>query len=381
MSLFLLTFFLLYSGLHLYIFFKVKGAITFGTIPTILLVIFITVMICAPVIVRVSEKYGFEFLARFISYIGYTWMGIAFFLFSCLILFDIYRFLIYICVALFNINVYAFSPSPRVGVVFSLLASFLISSYGYFEALNIHKETLTIKTSKIPKEIGKLTIVQISDVHLGLIVKEYRLKRILKKVKQANPDILVSTGDLVDGQIDNLKGLAELLNDINPKYGKFAITGNHEFYAGLDQALNFTKKAGFEILRGEALTVAGLINIAGIDDHAGKRYGLFREVSEKTLLTGLNHELFTLLLKHRPVVDNSASGLFDLQLSGHTHKGQLFPFTLITRLYFPNDSGVFNLQNKSYLYVNRGSGTWGPPLRFLSPPEVTVIELVYEDKK
>jgi len=381
MSLFLLTFFLLYSGLHLYIFFKVKGAITFGTIPTILLVIFITVMICAPVIVRVSEKYGFEFLARFISYIGYTWMGIAFFLFSCLILFDIYRFLIYICVALFNINVYAFSPSPRIAVVFSLLASFLISSYGYFEALNIHKETLTIKTSKIPKEIGKLTIVQISDVHLGLIVKEYRLKRILKKVKQANPDILVSTGDLVDGQIDNLKGLAELLNDINPKYGKFAITGNHEFYAGLDQALNFTKKAGFEILRGEALTVAGLINIAGIDDHAGKRYGLFREVSEKTLLTGLNHELFTLLLKHRPVVDNSASGLFDLQLSGHTHKGQLFPFTLITRLYFPNDSGVFNLQNKSYLYVNRGSGTWGPPLRFLSPPEVTVIELVYEDKK
>jgi len=381
MSLFLLTFFLLYSGLHLYIFFKVKGAITFGTIPTILLVIFITVMICAPVIVRVSEKYGFEFLARFISYIGYTWMGIAFFLFSCLILFDIYRFLIYICVALFNINVYAFSHSPRIAVVFSLLASFLISSYGYFEALNIHKETLTIKTSKIPKEIGKLTIVQISDVHLGLIVKEYRLKRILKKVKQANPDILVSTGDLVDGQIDNLKGLAELLNDINPKYGKFAITGNHEFYAGLDQALNFTKKAGFEILRGEALTVAGLINIAGIDDHAGKRYGLFREVSEKTLLTGLNHELFTLLLKHRPVVDNSASGLFDLQLSGHTHKGQLFPFTLITRLYFPNDSGVFNLQNKSYLYVNRGSGTWGPPLRFLSPPEVTVIELVYEDKK
>jgi predicted MPP superfamily phosphohydrolase len=381
MSLFLLTFFLLYSGLHFYLFLKIKGAITFGTIPTILLLIFITAMISAPAVVRISEKHGFDVLARLLAQIGYTWMGIAFFFFSCLILFDIYRFLIYICVAIFNINVYAFSPSPRVAVVFSLLASLLISSYGYFEALNIHTETLTIKTSKIPKEIGNLTIVQISDVHLGLIVKENRLKRILKKVKQANPDILVSTGDLVDGQINNLKGLAELLNDINPKYGKFAITGNHEFYAGLDQALNFTKKAGFKILRGEALTVAGFIAIAGIDDPAGKYYGLSKDISEKTLLSGLNHEYFTVLLKHRPVVDNSASGLFDLQLSGHTHKGQLFPFSLITRLYFPKHAGFFPLLNNSYLYVSRGAGTWGPPIRILSAPEVTVIKLVHEDRK
>jgi hypothetical protein len=230
----------------------------------------------------------------------------------------------------------------------------------------------------ISREIGTLTIAQISDVHLGLIVREERLKRILREVERAGPDILVSTGDLVDGQMGSLRGLAELLKTINPKYGKFAITGNHEFYAGLDQALNFMEKAGFTVLRGETLNLAGIINIAGIDDPTGKQFEDLRGVSERALLSELPREKFTLLLKHLPVMDENALGLFDLQLSGHTHKGQIFPFTLITRLFFGNYSGLTHLPNNSYLYVSRGSGTWGPPIRFLSPPEVTIIKLVHE---
>jgi predicted MPP superfamily phosphohydrolase len=209
-----------------------------------------------------------------------------------------------------------------------------------------------------------------------LIVRKERLKRILKEVKAAEPDMFVSTGDLVDGQINSLPGLAELLREINPRYGKFAITGNHEFYAGLDQAMDFTEKAGFTILKGKGLTIAGLINIAGVDDPAGKNYGLSMEVEEKKLLSGLPPEKFTLFLKHRPLLDRNAIGLFDLQLSGHTHKGQIFPFGLITGLFYPADSGYLSLPNNSHLYVSRGSGTWGPPIRFLSPPEVTVIEIL-----
>ena len=140
--------------------------------------------------------------------------------------------------------------------------------------------------------------------------------------------------------------------------------------------MDFTEKAGFTILRGEGLTIAGLFNIAGVDDPAGKNYGLFREVEEKELLSGLPTGKFTLFLKHRPFLDRNAIGLFDLQLSGHTHKGQIFPLGLITRLFYPADSGYLALQNNSHLYVSRGSGTWGPPIRFLSPPEVTVIEIL-----
>lgn len=378
MVFFLFTFFLVYSALHLYIFTKIKGALSFGSVSSIFLISLMAVMVIAPVVVWISERHGFELSARLISYIGYTWMGLAFLFFCFSFGVDLYRFFVYTGGLILQKNFSYLSPSPRFILVISFLITAAVASYGYFEARYIHNETIIIRSPKIPKEVGTLTIAQISDAHLGLIVREERLKRILREVKRAEPDILVSTGDLVDGQMGNLTELAELLNAINPKYGKFAITGNHEFYAGLDQALNFAEQAGFTVLRGEALNVAGIINIAGIDDPTGRQLEVFRGVSEKALLSGLTRDTFTLLLKHMPVVDENALGLFDLQLSGHTHKGQIFPFSLITRVFFRHYAGLVHLPNNSYLYVSRGSGTWGPPIRFLSPPEVTVIKLVCE---
>jgi predicted MPP superfamily phosphohydrolase len=100
------------------------------------------------------------------------------------------------------------------------------------------------------------------------------------------------------------------------------------------------------------------------------------DVSETELLSKLPREKFTILLKHRPLVDREALGLFDLQLSGHTHKGQIFPFNLVTMLYYPTHAGFLRLEGDASLYISRGSGTWGPPIRFLSPPEVTIIDLL-----
>ncbi|HBL24446.1 MAG TPA: metallophosphoesterase, partial [Deltaproteobacteria bacterium] len=189
------------------------------------------------------------------------------------------------------------------------------------------------------------------------------------------PDILVSTGDLVDGQINNLSGLSDLLRDIRPRYGKYAIMGNHEFYAGVGISEDFARKAGFKMLRQEAVTPHGIVNIAGIDDN-GHRTGVRVSAAEKPLLEGLPRNLFTVFLKHRPLVENSSIGLFDIQLSGHTHGGQVFPFRYVTRISFPMISGLYPLEKDSVLYVSRGTGTWGPPIRFLTPPEVTVIEII-----
>jgi hypothetical protein len=169
-----------------------------------------------------------------------------------------------------------------------------------------------------------------------------------------------------------------LLQEINPRYGKFAVTGNHEFFAGLGHVLDFMRGAGFVVLRGEGVNVAGMINIAGVDDPAGARYGLSSGISEHGMLSKLSGKHFTLLLKHQPVVNGAVSGLFDLQLSGHTHGGQMFPFNFVTSRFFQYHRGSFDLPNHSYLYVNRGAGTWGPPIRFLAPPEITVVDLVPE---
>ncbi|KAF0217748.1 MAG: hypothetical protein FD174_3219 [Geobacteraceae bacterium] len=376
MSLFFLTFFLVYGGVHVYTFFKARQAVGFGIVQAIVLAVFLTVMVLAPVLVRLAEKEGYESTARMTAYTGYIWMGVLFLFFSAAVAIDLYRLLIFSAGKILHRDIAFLMLSDRSAFFIPLAWGIITSAYGYFEAREIRVERIVIKSPKIPREMGKLTIAQISDVHLGLIVREERLARILDKVKAAAPDILVSTGDLVDGQINRLTGLAELLREVKPRYGKFAVTGNHEFYAGLNQAVDFTERSGFKLLRGERADIAGIVTIAGIDDPARTWAYQPRRIQEKELLSRLPPERFTIFLKHRPAVEQGSLGLFDLQLSGHVHKGQIFPFNLVTYLFYPVKAGYSNYPHNSSLYVNRGSGTWGPPIRFLAPPEVTIIELV-----
>ena len=379
-ALFFTTFLILYGSLHLYAFSKVKRALSFDIRINVLIICFMVAMILSPFVVHLFSRSESESLVRILAYISYTWMGFLFLFVSLSFAFDVYRFFIYMIGIILQRDLAGLIPRPLFSFLISFSLSILIVFYGFFEAVHVHTERLIIETSKIPENSEGLKIVQISDVHLGLIVREKRLRRIINAVKRENPDILVSTGDLLDGDIDNISPLADMLREIRPKYGSFAVTGNHEYYAGLDQAIDFTVKAGFSVLRGESLAISKLITLAGVDDATGG--GKFSQVvSEEDLLSRLPREQFTLLLKHRPVIDKRSAGLFDLQLSGHTHGGQIFPFSLITGLLFPTDGGLFEISNSSYLYVSRGAGTWGPPIRFLSPPEVTVIELVYKNNK
>jgi len=380
MSLFLLIFFLIYGGTHLYFFLKVKAAVSLGTLSGLCLALFLLLMVSAPVLVRILEKQGLEASARLTAYTGYLWMGFLFLFFSASLAIDIYHGLLHGVGVLSHRDFASFFLSKRVALALSFGWGIFTAVYGYFEALDIKAERLVIASSKIPETVGNLTIVLISDVHLGLIVRKERLSRIIDKIKAASPDILVSTGDLVDGEINRMTGLAELLDDIKPRYGKYAVTGNHEIYAGIRQALAFTEQAGFRVLRNEGVTVGELINIVGIDDPVIKRVNHGSPVSERSLLEGLPHEKFTLFLKHRPAIEQKSLGLFDLQLSGHVHKGQIFPFNMLTHLFYPVKMGYSIYPRKSALYVSRGTGTWGAPIRFLAPPEITVIELRHADK-
>jgi uncharacterized protein len=377
LTLFLLTFFLLYGSLHLYAFARARAAFAFGTTTGIFIAVFMLLMIISPVIIRFSEKAGFHLFAQLISWAGYTWMGIIFLFFSFSLLIDVYRVSISGAGLILRQDLSNLVITSRHAFLIPFLISVGIAGYGYFEAANIRTERVVIRSHKIPAELNRLRIAQISDVHLGLIVREKRLKSILGEVQKAEPDILVSTGDLVDGQINNLTGLAALLRDINPRYGKYAVTGNHEFYAGIEQSIEFTEQAGFTILRGERVDIQNMLTIAGVDDSQARSFGLYQGKSEKELLRDIPDRRFILLLKHRPLLDSASGGRFDLQLSGHVHKGQIFPFSILTALYYETQAGLASLAGHSSLYVSRGSGTWGPPIRFLSPPEVTVIDLVH----
>ena len=379
MSLFLLTFFLIYGGTHLYFFLKVKTVLSPGIPFFLFLALFLLLMVITPLLVRVLETQDMEAFARFAAYTGYLWMGFIFLCFTASLAMDIYHGLLHGAGFFFRRDFSALFLANRTALILSLAWGVSTALYGYFEARDIRTERVVINTAKIPAAVGKLTIVQISDVHLGLIVRQERLKKIIAEINEASPDLLVSTGDLVDGQINRMTGLAELLQDIRPRFGKFAVTGNHEVYAGLDQAVDFTERAGFKVLRNEGSTAGGLINVVGVDDPTIERVTHFRPAPEKALLSKASSDKFTLLLKHRPAVDRESLGLFDLQLSGHVHKGQIFPFNLLTHLFYPVRTGFSLVPQNSALYVSRGTGTWGPPIRFLSPPEVTVIELIHAE--
>jgi hypothetical protein len=377
MSLFILSFLLIYSGFHLYFFLKIKAALTLPPWGLAVVAIFLLLMIGAPILVRLVERSGNDQLAIFLAYFGYIWMGIVFVFVAAALAVDCYRILIWVSGLIIHKKL-ALQLGSKGAFYLPLAFSIFVSIWGTFEAWDIQLEKVVLANENIPASLNGFRIVQISDVHLGLIVRQKRLQKILEVVKKAEPDVLVSTGDLVDGQINRLEGLAEMLQKIKPRYGKYAVTGNHEFYAGLEEALAFTRKAGFVILRNSSIRVNDDLNIAGVDDRTWQYMDNSPEKTESAMLQALDRESFTLLLKHRPEIDKASLGLFDLQLSGHTHKGQIFPFNIVTLLYFPVHWGCINPVDHCYLYVSRGSGTWGPPIRFLSPPEVTLVELVAE---
>jgi hypothetical protein len=375
MTLFVLFVFTIYGGMHAYLFLRARSAFGFGPTAGTALAAFMLLMVFAIFLVRTLELYDYESAARALSYIAYCWMAAAFLVFCGSLLLDLVGLITRAAGFLFRSDIFSLLIPSRLAFMLCIGLSCAICLYGYFEAQAIRTVRLRIETTKLPAGTDRLTIAQISDVHLGLIIRQERLGKMLDIVRAAKPDIFISTGDLVDAQINHLVGLAKILGSIKTKYGNYAITGNHEYFAGLTKALEFTRDAGFTVLRNEAKNV-GPITIAGVDDRTAVQLHLGKAFSEKGLLEKLSRDRFILFLKHQPRIDPTTIGLYDLQLCGHTHKGQIFPFTLLTLFMFPLNAGTYDLGKNSLLHISRGTGTWGPPIRFLAPPEVTIIELV-----
>ena len=373
---FLLLYLSVYPLVHYYVFCKIKAAFSPGRKTCTGIVLFMGTMIAAPIMVRLSEKVGIETGARFWAYASFSWMGLLFLFITLAAIVDVIGFVLWTAAKSTKRTI----PMPKITPrqLFAVQAIIVATVYGYglFEAADIRIEHIEIASPKIAASSGRVRIAQISDVHLGLIIRESRLKQIIAKIEEKQPDIVVSTGDLVDGQLNHLTTEARLLAALHPPLGKFAVTGNHEFYAGLQDALTFTKKAGFTILRQEGVTI-GPITVVGVDDPAGRTFGKEPATSEHDLLAAQSRRNFTLLLKHRPDINPDSLTLFDLQLSGHTHKGQVFPFNLITWFFYPEKAGQLTTLKSGFLYLSRGTGTWGPPIRVLSPPEVAIIDLVH----
>lgn len=366
----------LYSALHYYIYKKLRPVVPFS--PKILAA---TLMLLGGSIVvgQLLQHNGLTNYATPFAWLSFAWMGLAFLFGTCLIVLDIVRIIIsrvnkFWYIPTFN----AFFSSPSTAVI-ALLVSVFAGAYGYFEARGINVTRITLVSEKISQQSTPIRLLQISDLHLGIMSDTQRVTRIINMIRNLNPDVVVSTGDLVDMQANHLGHFAKIFQDLHPRFGKFAIVGNHEVIGGMDDAREFMQQAGFSVLTNKAVTIENVLTLVGVDDPMAKNTEASAS-AERTVLKQLAQQHFIVLLKHQPVVDADSVGLFDLQLSGHTHGGQILPFNFLTSLVYRVPTGLSLLAKDTWLYVSRGIGTWGPPIRLFSPPEITLVELVAAPK-
>lgn len=338
------------------------------------LVALVLLMTYMPVLLRRIERRGWHYSAEVVAWIGYTWMGFVFLFFWIALGLDLLGWVVGAASAILPAPVATHATSLR-SFPAALGATLAVAVYGLFDARRVRVEHVRLASPKVTMRGRPFRVALISDVHLGVLVGPRRLRRMVERLRALDADVVLSAGDLVDGQADRVSLLVPLLDALRPRHGKFAVTGNHDYYVGIEHALDFHARAGFHVLSGTAADVGDHIRIAGVDDPTSKRMGMWSNVDERVPLNGSSNDRFTILLKHQPIVDPRAAGMFDLQLSGHVHRGQIFPFNWLVRLVYPVRTGLSRLTGGGWLYVSRGTGTWGPPMRVGAPPEITLIEI------
>lgn len=226
----------------------------------------------------------------------------------------------------------------------------------------------------LPRERDGLVVVEISDVHLGTLIGQRWVARLVTRVNAMRPDLVVVVGDLVDGNVGRVEPLLPVLRTLRAPLGVWAVTGNHEFYAGLDRSLRLFDEAGYSVLRdGWAVLVPGLV-LAGVDDLTARRqFGLPGRAVEKALAN--RPPGATIFLSHTPWQANTAVAAgAGLMLSGHTHGGQIWPFDYLVKLSYPQLVGRYQVGGMP-LIVGRGAGTWGPRMRLWRPSEIVRVRL------
>ncbi|WP_432121922.1 metallophosphoesterase [Streptomyces sp. S1] len=244
-------------------------------------------------------------------------------------------------------------------------------TYGVLRGPRVKR--VAVPLAKIPRAAHGYRIVVVSDVHLGPILGRAHTQRIVDAVNSTQPDLIAIVGDLVDGTVEDLGPAAEPLARLRARHGSFFVTGNHEYFSGADAWVDHVRELGLRPLRNERLEIAAGFDLAGVDDVAGESEGQGPDFGRA--LGDRDRARAAVLLAHQPIVVHDAvrHGV-DLQLSGHTHGGQLWPGEYLAELANPTVAGL-ERYGDTQLYVSRGAGAWGPPVRVGAPSDITVVEL------
>jgi predicted MPP superfamily phosphohydrolase len=257
--------------------------------------------------------------------------------------------------------------------IFAGLTAAGITGYGVKTALGtpqINRWAMPMR--KLPRGMDGTRLVVVSDIHLGPLAGTHHVGRIVDLINSVKADIVCVVGDLVDGTVAELGRFATPLADIESRYGAYFVTGNHEYYSGYAPWVEEVARLGVKPLRNERVEINGL-DLAGVNDLGGTQYGDAPDFAKA--LGDRDTTRPVVLMAHQPVAARQAAPFgVDLQVSGHTHGGQMAPFNLVVKLQQPVVSGYGDVDGVP-VFVTNGAGTWGPPVRVGAPPQVTVVEL------
>jgi len=312
----------------------------------------------------------------------FIWMGLMFLLFVLLLSVDLVRLLTWIGQRLARTAVEtdlqrrAFVARIIAGAVTTgAIGAAAAGVYAAFTRLTTRR--LEIRLARLPSSLDGFTIVQITDLHLGPTLGRRWLEGVVARVNQLRPDLIAITGDLVDGSVEHLRQVVAPVERLRAAHGVFFVTGNHEYYSGAKEWIAELGRMGIQTLHNERVSVGGgdSFDLAGVDDHHGGRMLPGHGPDLARAVAGRDARRELVLLAHQPLaIFDAAKHGVGLQLSGHTHGGQIWPLGFLVRLQQPYIAGhVWHEQTQ--LYVSQGTGFWGPPMRLGTTSEITHLTL------
>ncbi len=306
-------------------------------------------------------------------WVVFVWMGMGFLFVAFLGLADAGRFVGTLVQRLRS--PLPIDPEKRVFLARTLAAGVGgvvagLSAIGVRSALGpVQIKELEVRLRGLPQELAGFRLVQISDVHIGALLRKDWVSHVVDRIRALSPDLVAITGDLVDGSVAELRDHVAPLSRIEAKHGVYFTTGNHEYYSGVEDWYAHLPTLGVRPLRNERVEIAPGLDLAGIEDPTGAP-----DLSRA--LKGRDPSRALVLLAHQPrqFIEAAKHGV-SLTLSGHTHGGQIWPFSWLVALVQPYLAGL-HLRGEAQLYVSRGTGFWGPPMRVFAPAEITLLRLM-----
>ncbi len=259
----------------------------------------------------------------------------------------------------------------------------ILCGYGLYEARRCARiARVTVPVRNLPEDLEKLRIVQITDIHVSPTIKRDYVQAIVDRVNTLSPDIIIFTGDIADGSVQDMRNETAPLAELSAPYGCYFVTGNHEYYSGVENWVKEVKRLGFTVLLNEHRIIQhgqGRLLLAGVTDYNAGRFLNSHKSSPEASLSGAPQSDVKLLMAHQPrSVFSAAREGFDIQISGHTHGGQYFPWNFLVGIQQPYTAGLYK-HGETWIYVSRGTGYWGPPFRIGVPSEITLITLTGKD--